>query len=66
MKTGLIGLGNLGRAMAKRLISQGVDLIVWNRTKDKASDLGADFGAVSRERLLTVRPSARLRIELRP
>ena len=28
--------------------------------------IGADFGPVTRERLLTVRPSARLRIELRP
>ena len=28
--------------------------------------IGADFGGVTRERLLTVRPSARLRIELRP
>jgi hypothetical protein len=28
--------------------------------------IGADFGTVSRERLLTVRPSARLRLELRP
>ncbi|MGO9612994.1 MAG: NAD(P)-dependent oxidoreductase [Dissulfurispiraceae bacterium] len=41
MRAGFIGLGNLGRAMAKRLISEGVDLIVWNRTKDKVSDLGA-------------------------
>ncbi len=40
MKAGFIGLGNLGKAMAKRLISQGVDLIVWNRTIEKAKDLG--------------------------
>lgn len=42
MKTGFIGLGHLGKAMAKRLISEGVDLIVWNRTKEKAADLGAE------------------------
>ncbi len=30
MKTGFIGLGNLGKAMAKRLISEGVELTVWN------------------------------------
>lgn len=40
MKTGFIGLGNLGKAMAKRLISEGVDLTVWNRTIDKAKELG--------------------------
>lgn len=40
MKTGFIGLGNLGKAMAKRLISQGEELIVWNRTIEKATDLG--------------------------
>jgi 3-hydroxyisobutyrate dehydrogenase len=42
MKTGFIGLGHLGKAMAKRLISEGIDLIVWNRTKEKAADLGAE------------------------
>ncbi len=36
MKTGFIGLGNLGSAMAKRLINEGVNLILWNRTKSKA------------------------------
>lgn len=40
MKTGFIGLGNLGKAMAKRLIGEGVELIVWNRTLEKAKDLG--------------------------
>ncbi len=41
MKVGFIGLGHLGKAIAKRLISEGVDLVVWNRTKGKAEDLGA-------------------------
>ncbi len=40
MKAGFIGLGHLGKAMAKRLISEGVELTVWNRTRDKAADLG--------------------------
>lgn len=43
MKTGFIGMGHLGKAMAKRLISEGVDLIVWNRTKEKAADLGVEI-----------------------
>ncbi|MBI5584510.1 MAG: NAD(P)-dependent oxidoreductase [Deltaproteobacteria bacterium] len=40
MKTGFIGLGHLGKAMAGHLISEGVDLMVWNRTRSKGSDLG--------------------------
>ncbi len=40
MRVGFIGLGSLGKAIAKRLIEQGVELIVWNRTKEKALDLG--------------------------
>lgn len=36
MKVGFIGLGNLGSAMAKRLTDQGVELLLWNRTKSKA------------------------------
>ncbi|MGE5548867.1 MAG: NAD(P)-dependent oxidoreductase [Bacillota bacterium] len=40
MKVGFIGLGHLGKTIAKRLISQGVDMAVWNRTKEKAADLG--------------------------
>jgi len=39
MKIGFIGLGHLGTAMAKRLISEGVDLTVWNRTIKKAEAL---------------------------
>ena len=40
MKTvGFIGLGYLGKAIAKRLISEGVELAVWNRTVEKAHDL---------------------------
>ena len=40
MKTGFIGLGHLGKAMAKRLISTNAELSVWNRTREKTSGLG--------------------------
>ncbi len=43
MKKGFIGLGRLGKAMAKRLISEGVELVVWNRTSEKASGLGVEI-----------------------
>ena len=35
MAVGFVGLGNLGRAMAARLVGQGVELVVWNRTSEK-------------------------------
>ena len=44
MKAGFIGLGHLGRAMAGRLASRGVDLILWNRTAEKAALLGRELG----------------------
>ncbi len=40
MKAGFIGLGHLGRAMAKRLMAEGVELGIWNRTPQKAEGLG--------------------------
>ncbi|MCX7991693.1 MAG: NAD(P)-dependent oxidoreductase [Proteobacteria bacterium] len=39
MKAGFIGLGNLGKAMVKRLLSENVEVSVWNRTKEKAKDI---------------------------
>jgi 3-hydroxyisobutyrate dehydrogenase len=40
-----IGLGHLGKTMAQRLASEGVDLVVWNRTVEKAEDLGVEVAA---------------------
>ncbi len=40
-----MGLGNLGRAIAKRLKDQGVDLIVWNRTREKAEKFAEETGS---------------------
>lgn len=36
---GIIGLGLMGTAMGRRLLEQNQKVVVWNRTKDKASDL---------------------------
>lgn len=33
---GLVGLGNMGQAMARRLVEQGWNLCVWNRGPEKA------------------------------
>jgi len=39
MKVSFLGLGRMGSAMAERLLSSGVDLIVYNRTREKAHPL---------------------------
>ena len=41
MAIGFIGLGNLGKAIANRLISEGEELIIWNRTRKKLNGLKA-------------------------
>lgn len=44
MKVGFIGLGNMGSAMARNLLSDGHDVIVFNRSREKANAL-MDAGA---------------------
>jgi 3-hydroxyisobutyrate dehydrogenase len=46
MRIGIAGLGRLGTAMAERLAECGNDLIVWNRSADKAQPL-LDLGATA-------------------
>lgn len=43
MRAGFIGLGCLGKAMVKRLVAEDVELVVWNRTAEKAIGLGVEF-----------------------
>jgi 3-hydroxyisobutyrate dehydrogenase len=45
MKIGIMGLGRMGSALAVRLQGCGHDLVVWNRTPDKAKGL-VEAGAV--------------------
>ena len=47
MKVGFIGLGRMGHGMARRILGGGHDLIVFNRTREKASDLAAAGARVS-------------------
>ncbi len=44
LRLGWIGLGRMGEAMTKRLLKQGCDLSVWNRTRSKAEPL-VEYGA---------------------
>jgi 3-hydroxyisobutyrate dehydrogenase len=41
MKIGVAGLGKMGSAIAERLIECGHELVVWNRSPDKAEPLAA-------------------------
>jgi 3-hydroxyisobutyrate dehydrogenase len=41
MPVGFIGLGNLGKAIAGRLVAEGIELVVWNRSRQKARDFPA-------------------------
>ena len=45
-KVGFIGLGIMGKPMAKNLIEAGYELVLFNRTREKAEEL-ADDGAAS-------------------
>lgn len=45
MKIGIAGTGRMGAAIGERLMAEGYDLVVWNRTKDKTRPL-VDAGAV--------------------
>lgn len=47
MKVGFIGLGIMGSRMAANLQKQGVDLVVYNRTAEKAQPLAANGATVA-------------------
>ncbi len=41
MRAGFIGLGLMGGGIARNILAAGHDLVVWNRTPEKAADLAA-------------------------
>jgi 3-hydroxyisobutyrate dehydrogenase-like beta-hydroxyacid dehydrogenase len=47
MNVGFIGLGRMGQAMARRILEAGHDLVVYNRTSEKAEDLGKAGASVA-------------------
>lgn len=46
-RVGFIGLGIMGKPMAKNLLEAGYELTVYNRTREKAEELAADGAAVA-------------------
>lgn len=47
---GLIGLGLMGKPMARNLLKAGFPLVVWNRTKKRSEDLAADGAKIAASR----------------
>jgi len=45
MQVAVLGLGAMGSAMAARLHDAGAELILWNRTRERAQALGERLGA---------------------
>jgi 2-hydroxy-3-oxopropionate reductase len=46
-KVGFVGLGIMGRPMARNLIEAGHELVLYNRTKEKAEDLAGEGATVA-------------------
>jgi 2-hydroxy-3-oxopropionate reductase len=44
-KVGFIGLGIMGKPMARNLMQAGYELVLYNRTREKAEELAEDGGA---------------------
>ncbi|ESQ25187.1 MAG: 3-hydroxyisobutyrate dehydrogenase [uncultured Acidilobus sp. OSP8] len=45
MRVAVLGVGIMGSAMAERLASQGFEVALWNRTREKAESLAKSIGA---------------------
>jgi 3-hydroxyisobutyrate dehydrogenase len=48
-RVALLGTGIMGRGMARNIVKAGIPLTVWNRSPEKAADLGADVAQSPRE-----------------
>ncbi len=46
-KVALLGTGRMGAAMASRLVGSGHQLVLWNRTTDKAVELAGQLGPMA-------------------
>ena len=64
-RVGLLGIGLMGAAMGRRLLSQGISVTAWDRTPEKVDALVA-CGATGAERAADVLRSADLVITMLP
>jgi 3-hydroxyisobutyrate dehydrogenase-like beta-hydroxyacid dehydrogenase len=49
MRVAILGTGKMGAAIARRLAGEGFDLVLWNRTREKAEAVGVGEVAASPE-----------------
>ena len=49
MKVAFLGLGNMGRGMARNLLKAGHEVVVYNRTRAKADELAKDGAQVAEQ-----------------
>lgn len=49
MKVGWVGLGAMGSRLARRLAGGGHELVAWNRTRERAEELGAGIADTPRD-----------------
>jgi 3-hydroxyisobutyrate dehydrogenase-like beta-hydroxyacid dehydrogenase len=47
MKVAVVGTGRMGSALARRLLAQGVEVVVWNRSPERAAPLVAEGATVA-------------------
>ena len=47
MKVAVVGTGRMGAAMARRLSGAGTELVLFNRTQQKAREVAATIGATT-------------------
>lgn len=47
MRVGFVGLGSMGRGMAQSLLRAGHEVVVWNRTRERAEALRGAGAAVA-------------------
>lgn len=45
MRIGFVGLGRMGTHMVRNLARAGIEVVLWNRTRQKAEDLASSLGA---------------------
>jgi 3-hydroxyisobutyrate dehydrogenase-like beta-hydroxyacid dehydrogenase len=48
-RVAVLGTGRMGSAIARRLAETGIDLVLWNRTRARAEDVGVGTVAATPE-----------------
>src|SRR3989338_4213263 len=49
MKIGFIGLGRMGKAIVRHLLEEGVDVVIYNRTREKMNEFLNEYNAEDKD-----------------